>query len=358
MSNLQSFLRDNKVNSFKAAKELLGVAPYHINVRYLDNLYRFHYTDDSDMSNPIVQESAGIVLDMENNDIVSYGMNAFETERFKDPIPKGSIITESIDGTLIRLFYRNTWHISTTKSIDAGDAYWQSSKSFKTLFMEACNETGFKWSELNKDYTYSFVLQHPENRNVTPIEHMRIFHVALRNMETLKEESIFGPNRLHSVRHPIILIDTDEIDNDTYWKTQGYVIQTPDFRRYKHKNENWLYVQSLKGNYPKISSRFLEIRNDSEKLTEFLNYFPEYMEYFDNMGSVMARLPELLWSQFKYYMIDQNDIMTNQDFLYHGVMALYVRYKKSEGKEHTTLDVVYDYINNSSNEELLKILGI
>jgi len=362
MSELQHLLRANHVNSFESAKLLLNEEPYCLNIRYSDDLYRFHYTDKSDKTNPVVKECAGIVLEMSTNEIVSYGMNAFEDEKI-NPVPSGTLITRSIDGTLIRLFHREgVWHISTTKSIDAGQAYWSSNKNFKELFLEACEKTTFDWTELNVDYTYSFVLQHPECRNVSPIDSgMRIIHVATRDLCTLKEVPIFGKECLYSVTRPAILdIDNFEEDEEKVpWEIQGYVMQTPDFRRYKFKNPAWLEVQELKGNHPDMVLRFIELVREetSSSWFRFSECFPEYESGFNRTVSLYIDLPIILYGKFKYYFIERRGKLTNSEPMYHGLMSLYVRFKQSGGNEPTTLEVVKDYVENCSVEDIAKLIN-
>lgn len=364
MSNLQHLLRANHVKTFDDAREVMNQAPYFVNVRYLNNLYRFHYTEGkSDMENLVVQECAGIILEMETNEIISYGMNVFNdppenNEENDESFPKGCKMTSAVDGSLIRLYhYKDTWHIATTKAIDAGDAHWISQKSFKTLFLEACLGTKFNWTELNKDYTYSFVLQHPESRNVSPVNSMRIVHVATRDLCTLEEVSVFGEEGLRSVSRPVEILGGYDYENSNDdWELQGTVVQTSDFRRFKVKNPAWLHAQELKGNHSNMANRFLELRNDAAKMAEFLKYFPEYTDAFDKLGAFVLKLPEILWEKFKYYFIEQNEL-TNSEPMYYGIMALHIRFKQSEGKEPTTLEVTQDYVNNCSNEDLAKIFG-
>ena len=40
--------------------------------------------------------------------------------------------------------------------------------TFRTLFFEACNANNFNLNTLDRRFCYSFVLQHPLNRIVTP----------------------------------------------------------------------------------------------------------------------------------------------------------------------------------------------
>lgn len=88
-------------------------------------------------------------------------------------------IRESVDGTLINLFYNPfeaKWCTSTSRMYDARQSFWTSPKPFDTLFREALgcklsdpfyglNETVLSNS---KYFTHSFILCHPESRQIVP----------------------------------------------------------------------------------------------------------------------------------------------------------------------------------------------
>jgi len=127
----------------------------------------------------------------------------------KNKIPENVHTTETIEGTMINLFYdfpNETWEIATKNAV--GGRYWyfrnnynltsdscyttcnmpgynNPPRTFRDMFMEAIGE--YDYTDLNhtklvadlpKDCCYSFVLQHPENHIVNEIDHPRIFLVA------------------------------------------------------------------------------------------------------------------------------------------------------------------------------------
>jgi hypothetical protein len=69
------------------------------------------------------------------------------------------VVDEFMDGTMINVFYdgeTNKWVIAT-RSIVGAKCVFYSQKTFHDMF----HETGIDYDTLNKEYCYSFVLQHP-----------------------------------------------------------------------------------------------------------------------------------------------------------------------------------------------------
>ena len=90
-------------------------------------------------------------------------------------------ITRMYDGTMVNVFYHNNeWTLSTRSYIGAKN-YWNknSKKSFKDMF----NECFDKYNELNTNNSYSFVLQHKDNSNITPVEENKVILVEEYNLD-------------------------------------------------------------------------------------------------------------------------------------------------------------------------------
>ena len=84
------------------------------------------------------------------------------------------------EGTMIHLYYnkitenKGFWEISTRSNIGANNYFYNNGeknhKTFKEMFYEACELADLKFDSLPKEYCYNFILQHPDNRIVKPIE--------------------------------------------------------------------------------------------------------------------------------------------------------------------------------------------
>ena len=115
------------------------------------------------------------------------------------------IIQELYDGTMINLFYHigediGEWLLSTRSDIGLNNKW--SNKSFKQLFKECST---IDYDKLDKDYTYSFVMQHKENRNVSIVNENCIILVEVHNklLQLVDIDTIEPSGFLKVVNHNI-----------------------------------------------------------------------------------------------------------------------------------------------------------
>ncbi len=200
--NFRDFLQDTG----------LSQAPYRL--RYAmdytrPELFMIHATMSSDITNEVVQECNGIILETSSLNIVAHGMNILrdgQELKKEDDLEQREggderretcfSIEQSEDGTVLRLFhYNNEWMVSTNRRIDARRAKWGSEKSFYDLFCEALpfeaqeDPIRFLHDALNVDYTYSVILLHPENQLVAYHPFPRLVSVSRRHNTTHVEEA-------------------------------------------------------------------------------------------------------------------------------------------------------------------------
>ena len=105
--------------------------------------------------------------------------------------PENSIIEEFVEGTMINYFYHdNKWVLATRWNIGANTRYYQDQKqTFKEMFDSAVLEKSIPLDTLDKTKSYSFVLQHPNNRIVVPFIKPNLVLVAVYELNgwTAKE---------------------------------------------------------------------------------------------------------------------------------------------------------------------------
>ena len=92
---------------------------------------------------------------------------------------------EYVEGTMINIFWsdeKNDWEISTRSNIGGKCCFninFDPQATFRYMFLDAMNHTKLEFEHLNKNFSYSFVLQHPSNRIVVPMNNTRLFSCCL-----------------------------------------------------------------------------------------------------------------------------------------------------------------------------------
>ena len=122
----------------------------------------------------------------------SQNLNDFmNNNKFED-----CLIEEFIEGTMINCFYHNgEWKLATRSKIHANCKFNQSDKQniFRDVLREAMSLCNLHFNDLHKNYMYTFVLQHPENRIV--VEFLKP-NIAL--VEVKKYEWFYYENKRYS----------------------------------------------------------------------------------------------------------------------------------------------------------------
>jgi hypothetical protein len=112
-------------------------------------------------------------------------------------------IEDFVDGTMINVFWdviHESWEIATRSTVGGNIIFFNDIKNYKyykipnyfenhtestfrNLFFEACNLSNFDLNTLNKNFCYSFVLQHPLNRIVSNIIQPLVFLVKAYSID-------------------------------------------------------------------------------------------------------------------------------------------------------------------------------
>ena len=105
------------------------------------------------------------------------------------------IFQKFAEGTMINVFYDNElldWRISTRSTLGGKCNFnMDSNITYRYMFLDAMNHIGMEFYHLRKDFSYSFVLQHPKNRIVVPIKYPNII---LTNVYKIYENGEFLSN--------------------------------------------------------------------------------------------------------------------------------------------------------------------
>jgi len=313
MSLLKKYINDHKLGDFNDLYERLSKIS-HLNIRQTENLYLLKYnrTDNSDFKEdfknyPFLKECRSIILEKNTNKIISQSLTfKDEQDTFVSKISwDDCVIEESIDGTLINLYYYNdNWNISTRGTLDA-NCFWNTTKTFLTLFNEAAELQKLNYDLLNKDFCYSFVLCHPESRNITKYNNPCLVHILSRNLVNLEESDeeigirkpnilkILNLNKLNLFSYDELLESLNYLD----YQIEGYMLYSRNRKyRCKLRGKEHLELASIKGNEPFIEKRLIELKD--EKDSKFLNYFPEYSEKNNKINKVFDLITNSIYNYY------------------------------------------------------------
>jgi hypothetical protein len=212
------------------------------------------------------------------------------------------IAQEFVEGTMINVFYDPSilsWKIATRNTVDAEVYFYkkENGKTFNAMFFEACKQNNFDLEMLDKQFCYSFVLQHPENRIVIPFQTPQLYLVEAYGIINA-ENVIIIPQNINEIRTSGELINTsirfpEVYEFTTYteliekfasantpYNIMGIVVKNVlTNERTKIRNPIYEEVRHLKGNQTKMQYQYLHLRKEG-KLPEYLKYYPESKKEF------------------------------------------------------------------------------
>lgn len=338
-----------------------------------------------------------VVVCKKTNQVVAYGpkksisMELF-TERypeFEGHVPADVYVCEIVEGTMINLFFdkeRNTWEIATKSAM--GGHYWfyrqyynnsigTEQYTFRQMFMEAVGESAF--GDLNESYlvknldknmSYSFVLQHPANHIVLDITIPKVYLVAIFEITHDSENTIRPVPLFEYYSNTSILIDKHQYGvfylparyNGIYGTNNRLCysdIQTQNIMCYFHvgymvvnsntgdrvtvKSENYERLKNIRGNHPNLQYQYLAIMRTG-KITEFIQNFPIYKTLFHQFYEQISDYVKSVHNIYLEVYVKKNKDMlqnVNKHMRYHLQQIHYQKHILN--KQIVTRDVVLQW---------------
>ena len=265
----------------------------------------------------------------------------------------GAIYQSLIDGTMINLFYHGDKWIISTRSEIGGYNKWTNKKSFRQMFDECCE---LDCDSLDKDMSYSFVMKHIENRNVSPVNNnelilVEVYNFSEDNVKKLEREEY---PELNCIIHDIY---TDREELMTLFQgpvipyyIKGYTVKY-DNLRYKWINPYFEEVRNLKINMNNHLLNYIELRRNGN-LKKYLRYYPEHNHLFNNYKEKLHDLSNDLFTTYKNVFVHKS--IDKKEVPYHLnplVYDIHGRYLKT--KIPTNWESVKDYIHTVPSKKLV-----
>jgi hypothetical protein len=275
---------------------------------------------------------------------------------------------EFVEGTMINCFYNEgEWNIATRSTI-GGDCKFDSVKTFREMFFEAMEEIGLSFKNLKKEYSYSFVLQHPDNRIVVPFKTPNLILVEIFNISnfTFKDkcnEEFKDLIKIVKIPNKITFNSWDELFetySDTEFKVVGCIVKTNDnLYRTKIRNKNYEYIRRLKGNSTKLQYQYYSLRK-LKKIKEFLTFYPEFTKDFNHFKDVLYKWTEELYKNYRLCFINKEKSLKEYPFNFRiNMYNLHQIYLKDlrPNKKWVHKNIVKNYINNLDAGSLMYIIN-
>lgn len=342
-------------------------------IRYDKNFLSFDLVSSYGLCRSVIVNSA--------NNVVGFSppksINAeYFIDKYPNPENNSFIIAEQfIEGTMINVFFDPTigltggWEISTRNTVGATSSFYKSpnAKTFRQMFMEAATLNNLDINKLDIRFSYSFVLQHPENRIVVPFSNPQLYLVGVYQVLTNNanisvkyydsaEFKEFFTNLGSSIKFPNVysfekyseLIERFGSMNTSY-DIVGVVIHNKSTgERTKIRNPVYEQVRNLRGNQPKLQYQYLALRKEG-KVKDFLKFYPENKKEFSTFRDQVHLFTNTLYANYvSCYIKKEKPLLEfSEQYRTHmfNIHKLYMD-ELREKKQFVTSSIVQKYVND------------
>jgi hypothetical protein len=294
-------------------------------------------------------------------------------------VSKVKFAEEFVEGTMVNLFYNPSndvqgWEFSTRNTISPAEKKENGSgvvdkKCFRRMFFEACTVVGLNFDDLPKEYSYSFVLQHPDNTIVAPVKNMALYIVAIYYIEgtTVYEmdRSVVKWSEFSSVRHPARFVKEDFQKIVTTWASNtslyyypGVMFRTHEGARYKFRNPNYEFVKNAKGQTEKSRFIYLHLKQIGALKKHFDRFPEDELVFFRHQTDLYNYTHNLHQNYLECYVHKKKSLKEYAVEYKKNMYQLHEYYKavlKTSGKR-VNMTCVIEFMNGQSLSSQLFVL--
>ena len=229
---------------------------------------------------------------------------------------------EHIEGTMINLFWCEQWEISTKCVIGGNNGVnINGNVTFRKMFDDMFRQSNISYDDLNKEYSYSFVLQHINNPIVSPVSKSRLVLIAIYRIENKENPSEILVHTIDKREYHHQFLNNSNIELPTQYSYEEYytkfdqlinnqciysfvgisVYNKKTYRRCKIVNPSYQYYKQLRGNDYNQMHRFMRnYKNNS--IHPYLICFPNDIFIFDKYNDCMNKLYKSMYDLYcKHY---------------------------------------------------------
>jgi hypothetical protein len=304
---------------------------YHYSIYNLEN----EFLPNADLKNRIYRSAI-----MTGNKLLALApAKSLPNDNFVSLSANKVSVNEIIEGTMINLFWDpnlGEWEIATKKSIGGKYFFFRNKyegdseeKTFREMFLEVFALNNL---QIDKSYSYSFVMQHPLNHIVLPIINPAVYLVHTYRFGDDNEYVYVNP-KMHpnyedfvkmgvKFSRDFVLAPGKTLEQQFVDSTNHVLDHIPDLEkalsnplnkytnvgvmitdqetgfRTAYYNKMYLEAKSIRGNNPNLHYQYLMLRKIG-KVSEFLRYFPQYRKHFnkflEHFTLFAERIHKLYW---------------------------------------------------------------
>ena len=336
-----------------------------------------------------------MIINTNTNELVcvapskSIPVEELEVECKKNLSPSPIHYEEFVDGVMINVFWdkeKSDWKYATRSNVGADIRFFiqeSSSKTFRTMFEEALLECSIDLNVLPKEWCYTFVLQHPENRIVTPVTKPNAVLVEAHIVKEADNDEYITPIFPHGENDADIrlrkIVDENNIPIPEKYQCstikearEKYASRNTDFGcvgvvlkdlkqgwRSKIRNPVYEEVKKLRGNIPKLQYLYLVLRQ-SGSVKKYLEYFREHSDEFKKYRSQMHGFTQTLYLNYVDCFIKKKADIDSYPHQYKVCMKslhkLYIDTMMYEGR-HIHKGVVISFFNQMPPQRQMYLLN-
>jgi hypothetical protein len=335
----------------------------------------------SDLTKPHVRAFRSVVWDtLEHRPASVTAWKSTDGEGVPEALKPSECTIESfVDGVMIGMFwdkYSNRWRIHTRSTLDAACRYYSQTTTFATLFWSTLSAAGVRPDVLDKTLTYTWILQHPENRvvcevrspRVTAVETIRVGVDAKVEFVPVPRETVPGTVRTTLPGGGGAVQSWDSLrallaDWNRRFKhnIQGLVIKDGHGRRWKVRTAEYNRVRVLRGNTPRRDWIWLNTwKGGPAAMHAYFLVYPEENAaanaLIERWKSVTNDVYRIYVDAFKARTLDRKSIPAKYRPLVYGLHNKYMTELKPAGQTLTWKATV-EWMNGRDLPQMLFVLN-
>ena len=253
-----------------------------------------------------------------------------------------------VEGTMVNMFYDTVtggWVYSTRSNIGATNSFFRVNKrgkSFRTMFDECARDCGLEVDLLPRDCSYSFIIQHTENRLVSRFSTnrvvlARVYKIVRGDNNGSGDTRVFAMDHTNSSVYPVphtieqlfdqvpllelisgtnergeyvdepisvqeYLEDSAEIESDQYigirFSRIGInIISRKSGDRIRIRDARFDAIRHMRGNQPKLEYHYHDLLK-MNMVGLFLSYYPEHRDDFEEFHNKIDRFATTLYNNY------------------------------------------------------------